>query len=88
MKLKQVFENGLSIVIYLNDNSKCYNIEHPDIGSCYSASSELGVFEQHYFPTDLVDAFEYANLVQEVLAIANTKNLSVDLLQELGYTVG
>lgn len=86
MKYEQVFENGFSILVYLNgDSSESYSIMHPDIGSCYSVSSALGVFEQHYFPVDIRDAFEYVNLVQEVLALANTKNLSTELLFDLGY---
>lgn len=37
-------------------------------------------------PVDGSDAFDLVNMYQEALAIANTTNLTVDLLVEVGYT--
>lgn len=91
MKFEQVFDNykivfnydygfewKISVVENEYRGSEVLNITKCERGIKVGTSRTL--------PVDGVQAFELANMYQEALALANTKNISVDLLLELGYT--
>ena len=82
MKFEQVF--GIYLVtVDLSENT--FWVTSDDFNLIY-----LDVFHNnvtwHELPASVKCAFEIVNVCHECLALANTKNLSVDLLVELGYT--
>lgn len=92
MKFEQIFENYKIVVDfdYKPYNWKIsvielseYNSEALTVTSCERG---IKVGTSRTLPVDGSDAFDLANMYQEALAIANTKNLTVDLLVGLGYS--
>ena len=96
MKFEQTF-NSYKVVMdfgygygYLWKISVVENDEVFEYGSEVLSVTEcergVKVGTSRTLPVDGAQAFELANMYQEALALSNTKNLSVDLLLELGYT--
>lgn len=83
MKFEQVFDNYKILI----DTSHSFKIGVINIDSqvvwMYIENNILSWSRR--FPLNTQQAFELANMYQEALALSQTKNLSPDLLVELGY---
>lgn len=93
MILEQVFDNYKIVIDF--DYGYGYEWKLSVVENEYCGSEVLNVTKcergvkvgtSRTLPVDGAQAFELANMYQETLALANTNNLSVDLLLELGYT--
>lgn len=93
MKFEQVFKNYKIVVDF---GYKHYNWRISVVDCSEDESEALTVIScergikvgvSRILPTNGSDAFDLANMYQEALAIANTNNLTVDLLVQLGYNV-
>lgn len=93
MKLEQIFNNHKIVVDFgygYGYEWKISVIENEYLGSevlnITKCERGVKVGTSRTLPVDGEQAFELANMYQEALALSQTKNLSVDLLLELGYT--
>lgn len=84
MKFEQVFD---SYKITIDQSSLEINVVNIESKIVWMYIKNNKVPWCRRLPVDRAQAFELANMYQESLALANTKNLSVDLLLELGYNV-
>ncbi len=84
MKFEQVFD---SYKITIDQSSLEINVVNIESKIVWMYIKNNKVPWCRRLPVDRAQAFELANMYQEALALANTKNLSVDLLLELGYNV-
>ena len=86
MKFEQVFGKHKVVVVNLEHPSfKVEEVSSPKIVKLNIENQKIiWCFE---LPIPINEAFELVNTYQECVALANTKNLSVDLLLELGYNV-
>lgn len=92
MKYEQVFSNYRVVVDFNYGHGYEWRISVVD--NEYHVSEVLAVTKcergikvgtSRTLPVDGKEAFEVVNLYQEALALANTKNLSTELLFDLGY---
>lgn len=93
MKFEQTFENYKIVCSTFNYEPYYWKIRVVELSGyksemliITSCKRGIKVGTSRTLPVDGSDAFELVNMYQEALAIANTKNLTVDLLVELGYT--
>lgn len=84
MKLEQVFDN---YKITIDQSSLEINVINIESRVVWLHIKNNAVSWCRRLPVDGAQSFELANMYQEALALTNTKNLSVDLLLELGYNV-
>ena len=93
VKFEQVFDNYKVVMDFGYGSGYFWKISV--VENEYYGSEVLGVTKcergvkvgtSRTLPVDGSQAFELANMYQEALALANTKNLSVDLFLELGYS--
>lgn len=92
MKFEQVFDNYKIVVDFgygYGYEWKISTVENEykwsEVLTVTKCERGVKVGTSRTLPVDGAQAFELANIYQEALALANTKNLSVDLLLELGY---
>lgn len=85
MKFEQVF-NNYKIVVHFNTKLESVSVANIESQVCWMSVKSDKVDWCRKVPSNIKDAFELVNMYQEAFAIANTKNLAVDLLVELGYT--
>lgn len=83
MKFEQVFNN---YKITIDPHSLEVNVINIESKIVWMHIKNNTVSWCRRLPVDEAQAFELANMYQKALALANTKNLSVDLLLELGYS--
>lgn len=92
MKLEQVFDNYKIVIDF--DYGYGYEWKLSVVENEYCGSEVLNVTKceggvkvgtSRTLHVGGAQAFELANMYQESLSIANTKNLSIDLLLEIGY---
>lgn len=96
MKFEQVFENYKIVVDFGYGWGCTWKISVHELDALFDYGSEvlnitscergIKIGTSRTLPVNGSQAFELVNMYQEALAIANTKNLTVDLLVELGYT--
>lgn len=85
MKFEQTF-NNYKIIVDFDCGSMDLHVVELDSGYCWLHIINDHIMSCRMFYYDVGSAFDLANVYQEALAIANTNNLTVDLLFELGYT--
>ena len=92
MKFEQVFDDYKIVIDF--GYGRGYEWKISVVENEYRGSEVLNVTKcergvkvgtSQTLPVEGTQAFELANMYQEALSLANTKNLSVDLLLELGY---
>lgn len=83
MTFEQVFDK-YKVIIDIDD----FTIWVTDsaFNMCYLDIFNQEVTYYRNLPSHDKDAFEIINVFQEALALSRTKNLTVDLLVEVGYT--
>lgn len=92
MKFEQAFDN-YKIIVDFNYHPYKWKISVEELEwksealTITKCERGVKVGTSRTLPVDGNDAFEVANMYQEALSLANTKNLSIDLLEELGYTL-
>ena len=85
MKFEQVFDN-YKIVVDFDNKTERISVVNLESKVCWLSVKSNMIDWCRKIPSDVKSAFELVNMYQEALAIAaNTKNLTVDLLVELGY---
>lgn len=83
MKFEQVFGKHKVVVNLDHPSFKVEEVSSPKIVKLNIENQKIiWCFE---LPIVISEAFELANTYQECLALANTKNLTPELLVELGY---
>lgn len=94
MKFEQVFDNYKIVFNYNYGYGYEWKVSVVEVENEYKGSEVLTVTKcergvkvgtSRTLPVDGAQAFELANMYQECLSIANTKNLTPELLVELGY---
>lgn len=85
MKFEQTFEN-YKIVVDFDNKLGSISVVNIESKVCWMSVKSDKVDWCRKVPSNIKDSFELVNMYQEALAIANTKNLTVELLVELGYT--
>lgn len=92
MKFEQVFDDYKIVIDF--GYGRWYEWKISVVENEYSGSEVFNVTKcergvkvgnSQTLPVDGAQAFELANMYQEVLALSQTKSLSVDLLLGLGY---
>lgn len=92
MKYSQFFEN-YKIIVDFNYLSYEWKISVEETGwksealTITKCERGVKVGTSRTLPVDGDDAFDLANMYQEALALSQTKNLTEDLLVELGYII-
>lgn len=85
MKFEQVFGKHKVVVNLDRPSFKVEEVSSPKIVKLNIENQKIiWCFE---LPIAISEAFELVNTYQECVSLANTKNLSADLLVELGYTL-
>ncbi len=85
MKFEQVFEN-YKIVVYFDNKLESISVVNMESEVCWLSVKSNKIDWCRKIPSDVKSAFELVNMYQEALAITNTKNLTIGLLVNLGYT--
>lgn len=85
MKFEQVFEN-YKIVVDFDNKLESISVVNVESEVCWLSVKSNKIDWCRKIPSDVKSAFELVNMYQEALAITNTKNLTVGLLVNLGYT--
>lgn len=92
MKFKQVFDNYKIVIDFIYGHGYDWKISvvenewrGSEVLNVTRCERGVKVGTSRTLPVDGSQAFELANMYQEALSLANTNNLSIDLLLELGY---
>ncbi len=85
MKFEQVFEN-YKIVVYFDNKLESISVVNMESEVCWLSVKSNKIDWCRKIPSDVKSAFELVNMYQEALAITNTKNLTIGLLVNLGYS--